>query len=142
VLPISTLKSVPVRAGSVSVMVSKKKRPESGKVVVIVKLRCEPSEEVHPVPAEGELVLAWTVRPVHGLHLPFSGTVKPLPVRTYVEELIVRQKSFAAESPGSMNANADAPRIVITDLNKMRNGNSFSSVQKSVSVVRQTIRYV
>jgi hypothetical protein len=125
VLPISTLKSVPVRAGSASVIVSKKKRPESGKVVVMVKFKCEPSEEVHPVPAEGELKLLWTVRPVHGLHLPFKGTVKPLPIRTYVEELMVRQKSFAAESPGSVSANIDAPRIVIMDLDKMRNDTSF-----------------
>ena len=75
------LTSVPVRPGIESVIVSKKKTPESGKVVVIVKLRCEPSEERHPVPAEGEFLSNWAVRPVHVLHLPFRGTLKPLPIR-------------------------------------------------------------
>jgi hypothetical protein len=137
VLPISTLKSVPVSAGNASVIVSKKKRPESGKVVVIVKLRCEPSDEVHPVPAEGEFVLLWTVRPVHGSHFPFGGMVKRLPIRTYVEELIVRQKSFAAQSPGSMNANTDAPRIVITDFDK-RNDTSSPLFKKALALLDNT----
>ena len=133
VLPISKLKSVPVSAGSVSVIASKKKKPESGKVVVIVKLRCEPSDEVHPVPAEGEFVLPWTVRPVQDLHRPFRGMVNPLPIRTYEEELIVRHKSFAAEIPGSVKANIDAPRIVIKDLDR-RKDTSFSYIHKTLQV--------
>jgi hypothetical protein len=125
------LTSVPVNAGSASEIESKKKAPKVGKLVVIVKCRCAPSDEVHAVPAEGELLLDCTVRPVHGLHFPFEGTVKLLPMRTYVEELIVRQKSLAAESPGSMNANTDAPRIVITDLDKTRNDTSFPPLRKA-----------
>ena len=76
--PNSMLKSVPVSTGSLSEIESKKKDPELGKLVVIVKFMCEPSEEVHAVPAEGELVPDCIVRPVHGLHFPFEGTLKLL----------------------------------------------------------------
>jgi hypothetical protein len=43
---------------------------------------------------------------------------------------MVRQKSLAAESPGNMNAQTDAPRIVITDLYKTRSHTSFPPARK------------
>jgi hypothetical protein len=76
------LTSVPVSAGSASEIESKKKSPKLGKLVVIVKFRCEPSEEVHAVPAEGELLLDCAVRPVHGFAFSLRGNVKLLPMRT------------------------------------------------------------
>jgi hypothetical protein len=128
--------------GSAIEIESKKKSPELGKLVVIVRFMCEPSEEVHAVPAEGELVLDPTVRPcsvrpVHGLHFPFEGTVKALPMRTYggMPEPIVRHRSLAAESPGSINANVDAPRIAITDLDERRSDTSFPLLGKIIGVV-------
>jgi hypothetical protein len=83
----SALTSVPDLDGSESETESIKSSPaNSGKDVVIVRFKCDPSADVHPVPAEGELELDCSVKPVHGLHVFFPGIAKPLPIKTYAEE--------------------------------------------------------
>ena len=61
--------------------------------------------------------------------------MKPLPTRTYVEELMVRHISFAAESPGSMSAKTEAPRIVTADLNNVRNNTRILLLQTNTGEV-------
>jgi hypothetical protein len=71
--------SVPVWAGSANEISSKMTMPFS--MVVIAKEKLDPSDEVQPVPVEGEFVLFCGVKPVHGLHLPLGGTTNPRPTK-------------------------------------------------------------
>jgi hypothetical protein len=71
--------SVPVWAGSAKEISSKMTMPDS--MVVTVKEKFDPSDEVQPVPVEGEFVLLCGVKPVQGLHLPLEGTTNPRPTK-------------------------------------------------------------
>ena len=50
-------------------------------MVVMAIERLDPSDEVQPVPADGEFELPCGVNPVQGLHLPFGGIENPRPTR-------------------------------------------------------------
>ena len=77
-----TLRSVPTLLGNGSLIESRKKLLKSGNVVVMVRAIIFAFEAVHAVPAEGALLLPCELKPVHGLHVPGAGTVKPFPINT------------------------------------------------------------
>jgi hypothetical protein len=70
--PLNVVKeSLPVCVGSASDIWSSSKKVAVGpwgKVVMNVKLKCDPSEEVQPTPVEGELMPPCAEKPFHGLH--------------------------------------------------------------------------
>ena len=80
--PMSWPTTEPVFAGSARLMESISTKPSSESLVVTFNDRLVPSEEVHPIPLVGELLVLAGLKPSQALQTPFPGTTKPFPTKS------------------------------------------------------------